>query len=94
MTLSLSPEIQKRIDERVRSGRYATAEDVVAAAMASLDQQERLVSLEPAELEALYPGLKAKLEEGIAAARAGHLSDGETFFDELEREESGPGAAR
>jgi Arc/MetJ-type ribon-helix-helix transcriptional regulator len=33
MNLSLDPEVQKLIDERVKSGRYATPEDVVAAAL-------------------------------------------------------------
>ena len=40
MTLSLTPQMQRFIDERVRTGRYASAEDVVRAGLASLSQQE------------------------------------------------------
>lgn len=42
MNLSLDPEVQRLIDERVMSGKYATPEDVVAAAVRTLDQNERL----------------------------------------------------
>jgi putative addiction module CopG family antidote len=34
MTLELSPEMQRFIDEEVRSGRYEKAEDVVLAGLA------------------------------------------------------------
>lgn len=87
MNLSLPPEILKLIDERVRSGRYGSAEDVIAAAVANLDQQERMTQLDGADLEALYPGFKEKLAEGLAASRAGDVVDGEEFFDQLERDE-------
>ena len=51
--LSLDPEVQKLIDERVKSGRYATPEDVVAAALLTLDQQEWLGEFAPGELDEL-----------------------------------------
>ena len=37
-------------------------------------------------LEAMYPGINEMIAEGLAAAEAGDVSDGEEFFDELERE--------
>jgi len=37
MTLALPPEVVKLIDERVRSGKYRSAEDVIIAAMHSLE---------------------------------------------------------
>lgn len=87
MQISIPPQIAKLVEDRVRSGQYGRAEDVLAAAMTSLEQRERADGLGRAELEALYPGLKQKLAEGIAAADAGNLSDGEDFFDELERQD-------
>jgi Arc/MetJ-type ribon-helix-helix transcriptional regulator len=87
MNLSLPAEIQRAIDERVKSGRYHCAEDVVAAAVISLGQRELVSQLNAAELEAIYPGIKAKLIEGLTASAAGKLSDGEAFFEELERED-------
>ena len=87
MSYSLSPDIQKRIDDRVRSGQYRSAEDVIAAAITHLDQQDGLANLPPDDLEILVPELYQKLARGLAEARVGKLSDGEAFFDELEREE-------
>jgi putative addiction module CopG family antidote len=57
MNLSLPPRIAKLIEERVKSGKYGTPEDVVAAAVLHLDQQERFGDFEPGELDRL-------LEEG------------------------------
>jgi Arc/MetJ-type ribon-helix-helix transcriptional regulator len=88
MNLSLPAEIQRAIDERVKSGSYQCAEDVVAAAVISLGQRERVSQLNASELEAIYPGMKSRIIEGLTASRAGKLSDGEAFFEELEREDA------
>lgn len=88
MDLSLSPEIQKKIEDRVGAGQYERAEDVLTAALLTLDQHERRLQLGASELEAIFPGLHEKLAEGLAAADQGKLSDGEAFFDELEQEEN------
>ena len=41
MNLVLPPFIEQLIEDRVRSGRYQSPADVVAAAVAQLDVQER-----------------------------------------------------
>jgi putative addiction module CopG family antidote len=65
MNLSLDPEVQKLIDERVKSGRYATPEEVVAAALLTLDQQEWLSDFARGELdELLAEGERSITEEG------------------------------
>jgi hypothetical protein len=51
-------------------------------------QREGPEGLSAHELEALYPGLRAKLEEGLADLREGRVRDGEEFFDELDRQEN------
>ena len=53
MELSLPAKYRKLIEDRVRSGRYATAEDVVTAALTTLDQNDRLGEFAPGELERL-----------------------------------------
>jgi antitoxin ParD1/3/4 len=73
MNLSLPPQIQRLIDERVKSGKYGTPEDVVAAAVAHLDQQERFGDFEPGELDRL-------LQEG---EDSGPTLDGEQVMAEL-----------
>ena len=63
MNLTLDPNVQKLIDDRVRSGEYATAEDVVAAAVSTLEQQERFGDFEPGELDALLAEGERSIEE-------------------------------
>ena len=87
MTVSLPENLQSMVDERIRSGRYANAEAVIAAALVTLDQQEHLAELPIEQLEGALPGLREKVAEGMAALRAGHFSDGDEFFAELERED-------
>jgi len=53
MKLLLPAKFQKLIDDRVRSGKYATAEDVVKAALTTLDQNDRFGEFAPGELDRL-----------------------------------------
>jgi Arc/MetJ-type ribon-helix-helix transcriptional regulator len=73
MKLLLKPDVQKRIEERVKSGRYASAEDVVSAAILTLDQQERFGDFAPGELDRL-------LEEGERSIAEHGTLDGEQAF--------------
>jgi Arc/MetJ-type ribon-helix-helix transcriptional regulator len=73
MNLSLSSNIQKLIDKRVKSGQYATAEDVVAAAILTLEQQERFGDFAPGEVEEL-------LAEGERSIEQEGTIDGEEAF--------------
>ncbi|MGB7159688.1 MAG: type II toxin-antitoxin system ParD family antitoxin [Tepidisphaeraceae bacterium] len=73
MNLSLPSHVQKLIDDRVKSGKYGTAEDVVAAAISNLDQQEAFGDFEPGEFDRL-------IEEG---ERSGDALDGEQVLAEL-----------
>jgi Arc/MetJ-type ribon-helix-helix transcriptional regulator len=53
MELALPAKYRKLIEERVRSGKYATPEDVVKAALTALDQNDRFGEFEPRELDGL-----------------------------------------
>lgn len=75
MNLSLPPQTQKLIEDRIRSGKYRTPEDVVAAAVAQLDQQEQMGDFAPGEWDQL-------LAEGEAS---GEPLDGEQVLTELRR---------
>jgi antitoxin ParD1/3/4 len=61
MNVSLKPDVQKLIDERVNSGKYSSPEEVVEAAMLALDQLENFGEFEPGELDRLL----AEGEQGI-----------------------------
>ena len=74
MKLALSPEVEKSIRDRVASGEYRSLEDVVAAAVAALDQEkERAGEFAPGELEQL-------LAEG---EQSGEPLDGATVLAEI-----------
>ncbi|HLW64335.1 MAG TPA: hypothetical protein VKS79_03380 [Gemmataceae bacterium] len=73
MNLSLAPDIQKRIVERVNSGRFASPEEVVAAAILALDQQEQFGNFQPGELDAL-------LAEGEKSIGKYETLDGDEAF--------------
>ena len=73
MNLSLPPKIQQLIDQRVRSGQYQTPEDVIAAAITTLDQQEGSGDFAAGELEDL-------LSQG---ERSGEPLDGTEVLAEL-----------
>lgn len=90
MTLTLSPETQRLIEQRVASGRYRSADEVVAAAVAQLAQQENLADLPVEDLELLYPGFRQKIEEGEAALNEGRTVDGPSFLRDLERRYAHP----
>lgn len=53
MKLKLSPQTEKAIEARLNSGKYESAEAVIAAAMGQLDQSESLSGFKPGELDAL-----------------------------------------
>lgn len=73
MNMLLSAQTRKLIEERVRRGGYANADELVLAGLASLDQQESIGDFAPGELDDL-------LEEG---ERSGEPLDGDQVLAEL-----------
>jgi Arc/MetJ-type ribon-helix-helix transcriptional regulator len=63
MILSLKPDVQKFIEERVTSGKYSTPEDVVAAAIMALDQQEQFSDFQTGELGNLLAEGERSIEQ-------------------------------
>jgi antitoxin ParD1/3/4 len=88
MNLAISPQMQRFVDEEVRSGRYAAPEDVIHAALASLIQNRWLETASIDEVEAVLPEFRKKIAEGLADLRDGKMVDGEEFFDRLERDDN------
>jgi putative addiction module CopG family antidote len=71
MNWSLKPEIRKSIERKVRSGAYKSADDVVLAGLAALEQQEQFGSFAAGELDELIaPGEQSiKGSKGIPASK-------------------------
>ena len=79
MTITVTPELEAFILERVASGRFGTASDVVREGL-------KLLEVRGHEREAVFDEIRREIVIGIEDAKAGNLSDGEEFFAELERE--------
>jgi putative addiction module CopG family antidote len=77
MNLSLDPEVWKFIEERVRAGQYATAEDVVREAIARLRSDEELAA------EELDDETLAALAESDAQYERGEVRDWKDVSAEL-----------
>lgn len=83
MNLSLNPEMQKFIEERVKSGKYASPEDVIAAALLTLDQQESFGDFAAGELDSLL----CEGEESIT--RDGLLDGDQSYLLRRQRRSNG-----
>lgn len=64
MRIDLAPELERLVEEKVRSGAYASPTEVVADALRLLDELDRP---QPDDLE----DFRAKIEEGLAQLDAG-----------------------
>jgi antitoxin ParD1/3/4 len=76
MNVSLTPELEELVRERVRSGRYTSASEVVREALRLLADREELRQLRLREA-------RAKVAEGLEAIEAGDVHPGDEVFDEL-----------
>jgi antitoxin ParD1/3/4 len=74
----LTPELERFVQERVASGRYQTASEVVREGLRLLELQER-------DRDAAHEALKAKFKRGAAQAGRGEVVDGEEFVEKLIR---------
>ncbi|MBO9998132.1 MAG: type II toxin-antitoxin system ParD family antitoxin [Cyanobacteria bacterium SID2] len=72
MSLSLTPETEKRIVEQLKSGRYQSADEVILAGLKLLDKREQRLA-----------ELRQQIEIGAEQISKGHVTDGEQVFDRL-----------
>jgi len=64
MNVSLTPELEHWVDERVRSGRYASASEVIREAL-------RLLEVEEAAKQRRIDGVSRKIERGLEQLKDG-----------------------
>ncbi len=76
ITVTLSPELEAFIEERVAAGRFATAGEAVREGLRLLEERVQ-------EREAVLAELRDEIELGVEQAKAGKLSDGRAFFEQL-----------
>jgi antitoxin ParD1/3/4 len=63
MNISLTPQLEKLVQERVKSGRYTSASEVIREALRLMDEKDQLLS---AKLEHLRQDIREGLESGPA----------------------------
>ena len=78
MNVSLTPELEELVSEKVRSGRYNSASEVVREALRLLEEQDQLRALRLEEI-------RKKIAEGLDALDRGEGIDGEEAFDRLRK---------
>jgi len=76
MNVSLTPELEALIHERVRSGRYTSASEVVREALRLLEDRDELRRVRLAEL-------RMQVAAGLDALDQGQVQDGDAVIDEI-----------
>ena len=76
MNVSLTPELAKLVEEKVASGLYTSASEVVREALRLLADSDRVRQAHVAEL-------RGKVAKGLASAKAGKLVESEAAIARL-----------
>lgn len=76
VNVSLTSELEELVHERVRSGRYTSASEVVREALRLLADRDELRELRMQQV-------RAKVAEGLDAIEAGDVHPGEGVFDDI-----------
>jgi antitoxin ParD1/3/4 len=76
MNVSLTPELAKLVEEKVASGLYTSASEVVREALRLLADSDRVRQAHVAEL-------REKVAKGLASAKAGKLIDSDIVIARL-----------
>jgi antitoxin ParD1/3/4 len=79
MNVSLTPELEKFVQDKVDTGRYTSASEVVREALRLLEKREERLR----EREQALKAFQADLDRRIAEADAGGWIDGEEAFARL-----------
>jgi len=79
MNVSLTPELERLVNEKVRSGLYTSASEVVREALRLLHQRDQ------ARADRLA-GLKRDIAIGVEQSKSGDVLDGEEIFERLLQE--------
>jgi putative addiction module CopG family antidote len=64
MNVALKPELKKFVEKEVKAGRYESVDDVMAAAVTRLMQDDQGIDLKPGELQALIEKGEADIARG------------------------------
>jgi antitoxin ParD1/3/4 len=76
MNVHLTPELEQLVHNKVESGRYNSASEVVREALRLMEQKDELRTVQLQEL-------RSRIDKGISELGRGEGADGETFMQGL-----------
>jgi len=79
MAIHLTPEFEQLIENKVRSGSYKSASEVITEALRLLEQRDRVFAVNKDDL-------RSHIEQGWQSAQRGELVDGDDVFDRIDAE--------
>ncbi len=83
ISVKLGPERESFVQQRVASGQFASADDLVNEAVRLMEERQRSIA-----------SLSADIQAGFDSLEQGRWVDGETFMDELLRDLAEPSGSR
>lgn len=81
MNISLTPELERMVDDRVKSGRYASASEVIREGLRLLEEQEQLKQQRLADV-------RRKIDMGIEQLDRGEGIPGSEARERLRKRKS------
>jgi antitoxin ParD1/3/4 len=78
MNVSLTPEIEQFIQNQVESGKYASPDEVILAALRAFEERERIY-------KGRFEELRREIMIGVEASERGEVVDGEIVFSQLQQ---------
>ena len=79
MGMSLTPELQAIVQTQVSTGHYSSATDVIREALNLMIDRDAFESLR-------HDDTRLKISSGFASLLAGRSKDGESVFEEIDKE--------
>ncbi len=78
MNVSLTPEIEQFIQSQVESGKYASTDEVILAALKAFEERERIY-------KGRFEELRREIMVGVEASERGEVVDSEIVFSQLQQ---------
>ncbi|NEP60140.1 MAG: type II toxin-antitoxin system ParD family antitoxin [Symploca sp. SIO2G7] len=76
MNVSLTPELEQFVQEKVKSGRYQSASEVIREALRLLEEQDKILQMQ-------IEKLRSQIAIGIEQGNQGEVFDGEEVVREM-----------
>lgn len=76
MNVNLTPELTQLVQKKVQTGLYNSASEVVREALRMMEERDQIKAIQKEEI-------RTKIAAGLSSARAGRVSDGETFVSRM-----------